>query len=115
MTYSCRAPVTDWQRHPGRVLVRVLVRWRKGCKPRNVAVEDKTGRRWIRPFRGLRKEITCRAPLPITALERLTKENEHLRQVVDEARHTGGSLADECQQAYKQGYEDGYKQGTRDK
>lgn len=34
--------------------VRVLARW-AGSGPRNVLVEDETGRRFVRPFRGLRR------------------------------------------------------------
>lgn len=32
----------------------VLVRWAKGCKPRNVLIERQDGSRTVRPFRGLR-------------------------------------------------------------
>lgn len=36
------------------VLVRVLARW-AGPGPRNVLVVAADGRRWVRPFRGLRR------------------------------------------------------------
>jgi len=70
MTYSCPAPRSDWRTHPGRVLVRIVCRWRPGCKPRNICVEEvypsmahmgRAGlvpvwRRWVRPWRGTRRE-----------------------------------------------------------
>jgi hypothetical protein len=32
----------------------ILVKWRKGCKPRNVLVGNNEDR-WVRPFRGMRR------------------------------------------------------------
>lgn len=54
MTHTCRAPVNDWKEKPRQVPVRILVKWRKGCKPRNVLVESES-EKWVRPFRGIRR------------------------------------------------------------
>lgn len=55
--WTCLAPARDWCSRRGRVLVRILVRW-KGKGPRNVMVEDvQSGERWTRPFRGMRKLV----------------------------------------------------------
>jgi len=54
-TYAARPPLKLWNEKRKPVTVRVVVRWRKGCKPRNVLVEDICGFRWVRPFRGMRK------------------------------------------------------------
>ncbi len=54
--YTCVYPPAAWKRSGFRTMVRVIVRWGKGGGPRNVAVEELgSGRRWVRPFRGLRR------------------------------------------------------------
>ncbi len=54
--YLARRPLGHWRHKPGHSAVKVICRWRKGCKPRNVAVEClETGTRWVRPFRGMRR------------------------------------------------------------
>lgn len=54
--YKCRAPLIGWKHKTAQVIVSVVCRWRKCCKPRNVAVQEiSTGFMWVRPFRGMRK------------------------------------------------------------
>jgi hypothetical protein len=53
--YECKAPYKTWKRKTGRIIVRLLQRWRKNGK-RNVLVEcHSCGYRWTRPFRGMKR------------------------------------------------------------
>ena len=52
MTHTCRAPLKSWEEKPHQVEVGILIRWRRGCKPRNVLVGT-ADECWVRPFRGM--------------------------------------------------------------